>query len=127
MKTKHTPGPWRSGRSDMQSFDGDSGFPFTNIYFDDPNGKFHLGERLPGLVGRAEGKNNKANACLMAAAPELLVATKDAYDLLLDYIHTIEKTGASLNYGHSVLSLLKSTIAVAEGTQPPSKREKRNG
>lgn len=60
----------------MQSYDGLTGEPFTNIYHDIlSDGKHHLtGERLPLVIGRAVGGNNKANARLIAAAPDLLAA-----------------------------------------------------
>lgn len=54
------PGPWKTGREDMQSYTGDGKTAFTNIY----NLKHEV-------VGRAEGRRNKAYARLMAASPEM--------------------------------------------------------
>lgn len=82
----HTPGPWKTGREDMQSYTGDGEIPFTNIYHATETDGFHLGHSLPLTIGRAEGNNNKANARLIAAAPDLLEACKaqhKAIDLLL--------------------------------------------
>jgi hypothetical protein len=45
----------------------------------------------------------------------LLAALKEAENALADYIPTIEKTGASLNYGHRVLRQCRAAIAKAEG------------
>ncbi len=56
-----TPGPWRTGRTDMQSYSGD-GEPFASIYCDDDRAKIHLGERLPYVIARCPGNDCKANA-----------------------------------------------------------------
>lgn len=62
----HTPGPWKTGREDMQSYTGDGEIAFTNIYQGSP----------PQPIGRAEGDNNKADAKLIAAAPDLAEALR---------------------------------------------------
>jgi hypothetical protein len=64
----------RTGREDMQSFDAYTGEPFTNLYADDPNGKVHLGERLPETVATAFGAENKPRAALIAALVNALPA-----------------------------------------------------
>ena len=53
---------WRTGREDMQSYDGETGQLFATIYRDDPDGAWHLGERLPIVVSRIYGANCKAVA-----------------------------------------------------------------
>lgn len=58
----------------MQSYEGDTGLPFVQIYTDDERAKWHLGERLPLVVARLVGEDiglDKlwANARLVAAAP----------------------------------------------------------
>lgn len=65
-----TAGPWKPGRSDMQSYDGETGEPFTNVYADDPNGKWHMGSRLPLVIARVldESGRNKADADFIARA-----------------------------------------------------------
>ncbi len=79
----HTPGEWRTGREDMQSYDANTGEPFTNVYVTDPRGGVHLGHSLPYTVARVFGDKDgesKANARLVAAAPELLTACEEAAD-----------------------------------------------
>lgn len=73
--SQHTPGPWKTGRDDMQSYDG-AGEPFTYIYHATLKDGEHLGQPLPLTIGRAEGENNKANARLIASAPDMLAALK---------------------------------------------------
>jgi hypothetical protein len=46
---------------------------------------------------------------------ELLEALKEAEDALADYIPSLEKNGAMLNYGRSVWQRVKAAIAKAEG------------
>ena len=65
--------------------------------------------------GRLEQR--MANARLIAAAPDLLAALIEAENALADYVPTIEKTGASLNYGHKVLEMSRAALAKA-GVQP---------
>jgi hypothetical protein len=65
-----TLGPWRTGREDMQSYDGITGEPFASVYADDPNPKMHLGEPLPYVIARVqdESENCKADARFIAAS-----------------------------------------------------------
>ena len=77
--SKHTAGEWRTGRTDMQSYEGGSGLPFVQIYADDERGKWHLGERLPIVIARLVGEEIDldelwANARLVAASQRLLAA-----------------------------------------------------
>jgi hypothetical protein len=80
LEANATPGPWEAGRADMQSYDGVTGEPFTNIYADNPDGRLHVGERLPFVVGRVfdESGRNKADAAFVVAlrnaTPALLSA-----------------------------------------------------
>ena len=71
-----TPGPWRPGSLTNQSYHGDTGQPFTNIYTDDDRGGKHptFGTPLPLVVAEAHGEGlpfeeEKANAELIAHAP----------------------------------------------------------
>lgn len=74
---------WKTGRDDMQSYDGLTGEPFTNIYHaTEPDGVHHVtGEPLPRVMGRAVGPENKRTAKMFAAAPLLrdLLATAVEY------------------------------------------------
>lgn len=74
----HTPGPWKAGRTDMQSYCGMTGEPFTNIYHATmKDGEHHVtGDALPLVIAKAVGEGNKANARLIAAAPDMLAALK---------------------------------------------------
>lgn len=76
--SKYTAGPWKTGREDMQSFDGATGEAFTNIYHSTKSdGRHHVTkEPLPLVIGRAEGDNNKANARLIAASPSMEIVLR---------------------------------------------------
>jgi hypothetical protein len=95
-ETKHTPGPWEIGKS--------SGGDFT-IYRYESN--THIGEVYSTLHG--DGERGKANAALIAAAPELLEACKEA----------LRQLGASdcppIPDGAMVRGKLYNAIAKAQG------------
>jgi len=57
---------------------------------------------------------NEADALIA----QLLYALREAENALADYIPTIEKAGASLNYGHAVLNRTRAAIAAATGEKP---------
>lgn len=88
---KHTPGPWQTGRTDMQSYDGLTGEPFSSVYrvADDPRtGTTADGKggttAIPLVIARVPGthierEEEKANAALIAAAPDLLAACEAVY------------------------------------------------
>lgn len=63
MKTNHTPGPWRVGKTD----DG-------KLYVDCAG--------LPVICVEQYRNGHEANAKLISAAPELLIAAKDALESL---------------------------------------------
>jgi hypothetical protein len=86
----HTPGPWKA-KGDVVLAPGPRSV--ADVYGDDITAP--------------------ANARLIAAAPELLHALIEAENALADYVPTIEKTGASLNYGHSVIRLARAAIKKA--------------
>lgn len=55
-----------------------------------------------------------AKAALASAhIGEMVIVLKEAENALADYIPTIEKTGASLNYGHSVLLQIRKMLVFA--------------
>ena len=78
---------WRAGRPDMLSYDGDGYGPYKQVYMDNPRGRMHLGERLPDVVARGEGKNCVAIAEFIADAksnyPAIIAWARRAIELLL--------------------------------------------
>lgn len=72
------------------------------------DGKHHAtGEMLPLVIGRAEGQNNKANARLMAAAPQML----DALEALCAAVPAVDQEG---DVAHEWLAA-RAAIAKARG------------
>jgi len=68
-----TKGPWRPGRLDALSYDGDGDGPYKQVYVDNPEGKIHMGERLPDVVVKAYdslGADCRDNAVFVAHARE---------------------------------------------------------
>lgn len=98
----HSPGPWIA------------------VHCADDGGEFsiHAANGIHVALSIGGTKSEAANARLIAAAPELLEALEEAENALADYIPTIERTGASLNYGHSVLKKARAAIAKATEDQP---------
>lgn len=117
---KHTPGPWRAGRPDMTSYHGDGTGPFKNVYADDPDGEFHLGERLPAVVAEARdaaGGDCRANATLIAAAPDLLAAAQSLLDLDPEFLIPMRpQTFAPEEWRQWYDSLKAMRVAVAKAT-----------
>jgi hypothetical protein len=77
---KATQGEWHSGRRDMVSYHAGGDGPFKNVYVDDPNGKWHMGERLPAVVCEcfdAVGADCRDNADYVAAACNSLPSILD--------------------------------------------------
>ena len=103
MKTEHTPGPWRIG---------DAG----NTVFGSPNG-----EPAPVVVATlapARGAK-RANARMVAAAPDLLEACKEAVSGLgLDARENADELEQDFGTeGVRVFNLLRAAIAKAEGQE----------
>jgi hypothetical protein len=101
----HTPGPWKTGREDMQSYTGDGETAFTNIYHQTLTDGEHLGRPLPLTIGRAEGENNKADAKLMAAAPDLVVELRRCIVMLRSLAGDIED-GIAPQLRHKVIAAI---------------------
>ena len=117
MTAKHTPGPWvvlpEEADKDYLRIRGtrlSCRYKVANVHMP------RLWESHDVLRDR-ENAESWANARLIAAAPELLEALEEAENALADYIPTIERTGASLNYGHSVLKKARAAIAKATGDE----------
>jgi hypothetical protein len=73
-----TPGPWRSGRSDMRSFDAATGEQFKNIYGPNFEPKLHLGNKIAIEVAKAVGDASLEDAAFIAAAnPQTVLALVD--------------------------------------------------
>lgn len=109
MNEGFTPGPWKTGREDMQSFDG-NGEPFTNIYHATEKDGTHLGEALPLTIAKVFGSyklDDKANARLIAAAPDLLEALKRVSD-------EIDRNDYDGGISLAALNQLAAAIAKAE-------------
>ncbi len=95
--TKHTPKPW-------------------HVYVDDCGVTVGgIDTELFRVCGGSSDAEELTNARLIAAAPDMLDALAEAENALLDYVETIEKTGASLNYGRAVLTKIRAAIAKATG------------
>lgn len=133
-----TPGPWRAGRPDMTSYDGNTGYPFKQVYCDDKRAGTHepTGEQLPYTVARGEGDECHENAQLIAAlrnaAPRLLEmareiegdnglrASKDAaWEIARGRLELIEKL-------ESDLTEARQKLAEAEGRIVEIKRESKD-
>lgn len=102
-EAKHTPGPWRS----ELDADGDHGIFYATdlIAVTDGWGDSSTSDRSL--------DEDKANAHLIAAAPELLDALHQAR-LQIDYLHEkFRITGT----GNTVLTRIDEAIAKAEGRQ----------
>lgn len=109
--------PYKTGRPDMQSYDGGTGEPFTNIYHATLTDGVHLGQPLPLVIGRTEGANNKANA-------EFLVRAANVHDELVEVLKTtagnirsIGPAGALYEPYTAWLAGVEAAIAKAEGRQ----------
>lgn len=63
-----TPGPWRSGRSDMRSFDANTGEQFKNIYGPNFEPELHRGSKVAIEVAKAVGDAAIEDAAFIAAA-----------------------------------------------------------
>lgn len=118
MATKHTPGPWavecdpiRVGKRYP------SGLPRMALVITG-DGKLAID-----CTGSGDGyKTDCANATLIAAAPELLEAAREAIGALLDIAdadHVSRKAihEALSNRGTTAVAMLRAAIAKAEGDE----------
>ncbi len=114
-----TPRPWRAGRPDMQSFDGVTGEPFTNLYWDDPDEKMHLGHKLPGHLAKCVSKyGDKPDAALIVAAVNhlgLLLDVADAAQELADAAEiAASSVGLNINLGRATKAKRALDAALAK-------------
>jgi hypothetical protein len=116
MTTNHTPGPWQAGEP-FESFPGAElrfhisqaeGAPYTQHYSDVAN---LLAETIPGEKLDIQ----RANANLIAAAPELLEALQDLADDIAD---RFDMDSPSTNPGiKHCIEAARAAIAKARGSQ----------
>lgn len=100
----HTPPPWHIGAANEDA----------TIVYDAHDEPIAWCEHS-GLYQQTDASLacDAANAKLMAAAPDLFEALREAENALADYIPSLEKHGASLNYGHSVMRKARTALAKA--------------
>lgn len=109
MTAQHTPGPWVALPEEVDK-------PYIRVRGTRLGGRYKIANVVTPVyegVHEKEAEETRANARLIAAAPELLVALQEAENALADYIPTIERTGASLNYGHKMLRDVRAAIQKA--------------
>lgn len=126
-ESKHTPGPWRAGRSDVISECGGCGVMYKNIYAEDVRGGFHkpTGTPMGVTIGRAVidpvGAEHElpltegelfANARLMAAAPDLL----DALSAMVAKEDMVEAAHKAANHPYLNTALAPARAAIAKAT-----------
>jgi hypothetical protein len=99
---KHTPGPWKA----VPQHTTVAGFWEENgINIEGPNG-----EEIIGTEGIFNGEFDEANAALIAAAPELLEALKEAATVLarLDTLRHIEPQFPALDKARAAIAKAES-------------------
>lgn len=103
---KHTPGPWAAKK-------GVGWYVVRSAHSQDDNFAIAVGSNKTSLVDAPTGDDAeaKANARLIAAAPELLSACEHAMTLLSPF----DDAGLSLGLGSDALYPIKSAIAKARG------------
>lgn len=106
-----TPGPWKVAEAST-----DGGYWIETE-----------AEKYTVVCGRGDwphrAAESLANARLIAAAPDLLEAAREAVNALADYIPQIEAKGASLSYGRHVVGQLLLAIAKASGAPAEPERK----
>lgn len=106
-KTKHTPGPWYTDTRNGQQVSVNFNTQDVPAYWGVGNGRAAVAHAL--ITGSVAGDEAKANARLIAAAPELLKAAKNVTAHLRGDLLSLKD--------HAVLDLLRAAIAKAEGAQ----------
>lgn len=122
---------WRTGREDMQSYDGATGEPFASVYADDPNGEIHMGERVPRVIAKTFGSDCKENARRCAAAPEMAEALRSEALFLRRFLeklthHSVTGANGQIVNGYAAAEVpdwemrqrlddIEAAIAKAEG------------
>lgn len=100
VRAKHTPGPWALGQPGAEQFEG--------VLVPDGKRVIWAPDGMEVALARDRGGETRANARLVAAAPELLEALRELLDRLYDPTPCAWK--ASAHY-----SAARAAIAKAEG------------
>lgn len=92
MKAKHTPGPWRVERYFSKWLIG--------------NGRYLIAETAgsPAHLGRASAERDAANACLLAAAPDLLETLQVLLSLHDACVDTADAWNASMEEARAAIA-----------------------
>lgn len=107
MKNLHTPGPWTFELKEINDYG-------VTVYAIDQHEYAPTVENKSQEVNMAEVFGSESNACLIAAAPELLEAANEAYDAIM----FLESKGviSKLKTGNrAILSMLGEAIRKAKG------------
>lgn len=97
-----TPGKWRAGRMDTESYDACSDDPFKSVYITDDRGGYHhvTGQKLPYEVARGTGDECRYNAAGIAllrnCAKELIVCARALKKATEDCVFIDAATGQRL-------------------------------
>lgn len=102
--SQHTPGPWKAAAWQTTDFHIKSDWPG---FADDQQ---HLVATVP--ANREGPARTRANAALIASAPELLTACR----ALLD---DIDSEGDVLQFHHSLIDAIRKAVDRAEGSDGP--------
>ena len=95
MNAQHTPGPWRIGDAGHTIFGAPNGTP------------------SPKTIANLPFKNGGHDARLIAAAPDLLAAAKEAEGHLADWVQQVG--GIIGDEADDALTAIRAAIAKAEG------------
>lgn len=114
-EAKHTPGPWKA-----RGYSSTDGSIWIDCDAFSKSGKTALGGTLAAAYGTGTGSDDsavqKANAWLIAAAPELLAALREADDVLED-LRVPSDAGPNRfeQVIPAALAKIRAAIAKAEG------------
>lgn len=111
-KAQHTPGPWRIGDAGQTVFGpkSDQPSPITIA-------------TLPGETPRVATSERKANACLIAAAPELLEALQRLLWKAQDQLYALKNSRNNYTDSSEYVSQLKDYINNARAAITKAKGE----
>lgn len=111
----HTPGPWEPGRFMLQFKVGDEVFAVVAPQFHGDGLRIRTVAICGDTADEKLRSTSEADAWLIAAAPDLLHASVEALNALLDYVDRLERGGGVMGYGNAVIAKLRAAITKAEG------------